>query len=114
MMGIFKCFTTKTKPHEMRSNSVNKPIHNSAKATDRDDGLENASNFSSSQASNFNQIHRKNSRVINGPYDNDTELSAGKRSISGPTGTRKNLKRNNKIQIEESTSEYGNNFVQSM
>ena len=48
MMGIFKCFTTKTKPHEMRSNSVNKPMHNSAKATDRDDGLENASNFSSS------------------------------------------------------------------
>ena len=48
MMGIFKCFTTKTKPHEMRSNSVNKPMQNSAKATDREDALDNASNFSSS------------------------------------------------------------------
>ena len=67
-MNIFKCLSSKNK--EDRSKSQNKtnavpkrPQHlvppNKIGRTGLDRDEENASNFSSSQASNFNNLHRK-------------------------------------------------------
>ena len=55
-MSIFKCFSSKTKPDDAKKNL--KPVSNKSGKSNLDSNADDVSNFSSSQASNFNNIHR--------------------------------------------------------
>ena len=115
-MNIFSCLTSKSK--EKGSTSANKPGRNpnhlvppnKVNAHNNDDDQQ--SNFSSSQASNFNNLHRKDgnnkSQVEDpDPYGtgkgNKTNVQAQPRKLGKGNG------KNNKVDVDHS----GNDMTQN-